>query len=378
MSNPQQPGAGHEDEDGGTFKLRPAGGSAGQTPNQPSQPGQEAIDSTMKISRVGQGGAPPPPQTQTPQAPQGNFPGAGVPAAPGQPPQGQQPGYPPQGQHMPPAAQPTTAIPPQHQTGFAGQPPQPGQPAFPGQPGPGQQPGHPGQPPQGQQPGYPMPGQPPAGQGGMPEKVKLLSYLCYGAAASAVLTILMLVMWQSQIISNIEREFEGFVVGMPSAWDIGVNAWVYLLLGLSSAAIGFVMTKPSIKIPKFNQYSIGFFGVLGLWSLVNIFTSASTPDELRDPAVNHLVPGWFLFLGPLLFVITTALVAYGMFIIFKNEDVKNWLDSHGGDPSPAQMQGGAVPPPGQPQPGQQPGFPPPGGHPGQQGYPPHNQPPYQR
>lgn len=210
----------------------------------------------------------------------------------------------------------------------------------------------------------------------MPEKVKLVSYLCYGAAASAVLTILLLVVWNSQIISNIESEFDGFVVGMPSAWDIGFNAWIYLILGLSAAAIGFIMTKPKIKIPKFNQYSIGFFGVLGLWSLVNIFTSASSPD-MGSAEANDLVPGWFLFMGPVLFIVTTALVAYGMFIIFKNEDVKNWLDNHGGQASPSQLSAGAVPPPGgQQQPG---GYPPQGGQPGQQpGFPPGQQPPYSR
>src|SRR5690606_9279048 len=140
MTHPDNPP--QDDEDGGTFKLKPGGQSQSEPPQQSGSP--ENLDSTMKLRKADISSAPPPP----PPSPLGN----------------------PTGPADPPSPFAETSVMPQSggsQTGFQPSQQPPGQPNPLGQPGPTPQPG---QQPHGQQPygQQPPPGQYPPQQGGQP------------------------------------------------------------------------------------------------------------------------------------------------------------------------------------------------------------------
>lgn len=321
-----------DDEDGGTFKLKP-----GAAPGPAAAPsGEEGLDRTMKIQR--QPGTPPPPPS-----PLGN----------------------PTGPADPPAASyaETTVMPQQggSQTGFQPATQQPPQPGFGSQPNPlgsgqmqqpptgqqpyGQQP-YPGPPPQ-QQPGYPQP-QAAGPQGEAPQGIKHIGLMAWiGAGAGLVFQIVNVAIYGPLLMG-------GLVIGILVAAAFGWYGWA-LPKGKISAA--------GLRLTGIILMMIGAGGsILGL--LVSLIVLA--PITL------------------IVYVIYAGAFGYASFLYFTKDDVKAFIKGApavpGGYPPPGygqqqpygqqpqqpghpQGQPGAYPPPppGYPQQGQQPPQPPYGG-----------------
>ncbi|WP_100447665.1 hypothetical protein [Glycomyces xiaoerkulensis] len=304
-----------EDDDGGTFKLRPGG----QSEPEPQQ--QDGIDSTMKLRKTGggnpaaPGGAPPPPPS----------------------PLGQ-----PTGPANPQNAHADTSVMPQSggsQTGFQpSAPPPPGQPGGPlaqGSPPPPQ-----GQPPYGQQPGggqappQPPYGPPPGGAAGaVPSGVKRIGLLALIAGGVSLVNVI------------INIAFAGA--------ETGVMAVPGLLFAL--AVLGYGITLPrgmlSSKGPRLTGIILmmiqGGFGLIGLLGLLGIMS---------------LISGGVLALSLAFLVAVVGADAWATFIYFKDHEAHAWIMGSAARPRQA---GGAAPPPGAPGPQ----GPPQQGHPQQPGRP---------
>jgi hypothetical protein len=331
-----------DDEDGGTFKLKP--GAAGGAPAPAPSGDESGLDRTMKIQR--QGGAPagastPPP----PPSPLGN------PTGPAEP-------------NVASFAE-TTVMPQQggSQTGFqpASQPPQPNplgsgpipQPQAPQQPY-GQQPSpFPGPPPQ-QQPGYPQ-GQPGIPQGEAPEGIKRIGLMVLIAAGVGLL---------SNIVSiAMNPAGAGFTV-------IGI------LLALAWGWYGWALPKGQIGSSGLRMTGIVLVMIGAGFSILGLFGSFATMAILPAAGAIALIQS----------LILAGALGYASFIYFKDQAVKDYIKGApamaGGYPpagypqQPGQQQPyGQQPPPGygQPQqPQQQPGAypPPPPGYPQQGQQPP--------
>ncbi|MCC3763567.1 hypothetical protein K3N28_10835 [Glycomyces sp. TRM65418] len=304
-----------EDEDGGTFKLKPGA-------SEPAAPSDESgLDRTMKIQR--QAGSPPPP----PPSPLGN----------------------PTGPADPPAASyaETTVMPQQggSQTGF-----QPGhQPAQP-QPNPlgsgqtqpppmGQQPygqqqqPYPGPPPQQQPGGYPQ--APPAGpQGPVPEGIKRIGMIVLiGAGVGLVSSIVSLVM------------LGGFAI---------FSASIGILFALAFGWYGWALPKGQIASSGLRMTGIVLIMIGAGFALLGVLGSLGSLAVVGGAAV----------LGLLLNLAAAGVYGYASFLYIKDDAVKAYIKGAPAAP-------GGYPPPGYPQqqygqPQQQPG--PPQGQPG--AYPP--------
>lgn len=327
-----------EDEDGGTFKLKP--GAAGAAPS-PAPAGEEpGLDSTMKIQR--QGGAPagastPPP----PPSPLGNPTG---PAEPGVASFAETTVMPQQGGSQT-GFQPAQQPPPPNPLG-SGPIPQPQQP----QQQYGQQQPYPGPPPGQQPPGYPQAQTAP--QGEAPQGIKHIGLMAMiGAGVGLVFSIINVAVYGPLIAMG------ALVVSVIVAGAFGWYGWA-----LPKGKI----TSPGLRLTGIILMMIGAGGSL------------------------LAVLGSFLF--PLLLVmylINAGIYGYASFLYLTKSEVKAYIKGApamaGGYPPAGypqqQQQYGQQPPPGYGQPGpqqpqQQPGAypPPPPGYPQQGQQPP--QPPY--
>lgn len=303
-----------DDEDGGTFKLKPGAGS----PPPPAAPeGEEpGLDRTMKISRsAAPQGAPPPPPS-----PLGNPTGPADP--PGAPyaettvmPQsgGSQTGFQPAGQQ-----------PPQQQPYGSGQMPQAPQQPY-GQTG--QQPG--GYPPPPPQAGFPQP-QATGPQGAAPEGVKRIGLLAMiGAGVGLLFSIVSIAM------------LGGFAV---------FSAAISILFALAFGWYGWALPKGQIGSSGLRLTGIilmmigaGFsvLGVLGSFSTMMVFGGIGAVSLIQSLA-------------------GAAIYGYASFIYIKDESVKAYIKG-----APAGAAPGGYPPPGYGQPG---------GHPQQPQQQPYGQP----
>ncbi|WP_026929930.1 hypothetical protein [Glycomyces tenuis] len=315
-----------EDDDGGTFKLKPGAQSKPEAPQ-----GEESLDSTMKLRKAGGASVPPPP----PPSPLGN------PTGPSNP----QPS---------PFAE--TSVMPQSggsQTGFqpATQPPGQSNPLGQPTPPPQQQAQQQyGQQPYGQQP--PPGGQYPPQQGHMPPAQQSGP----GGAPKALQRVGMLAMISG--VAGIVWALLGFFTG---EFGLIVNAVVYLVTSAVVLGISFALPRGVLKSKRWRQYAVGIFGAHGLIGLMWMLGSMTSST-----------PAWFLAAGWLLIAIVVGAVAYGIFLILKDPEIRNWFE--GAPASIHHTAGGAVPPPTAP--GQPGSYPPPPGYP-QQGQP-GQQPPYGR
>lgn len=336
-----------DDEDGGTFKLKPGAGAAEPAP---ASGGEEpGLDRTMKIQRQ-PGGADAPPSTPPPPAsPLGNPTGPAEPqAAPFAEttvmPQsgGSQTGFQPGAQQTPPPPGGQMPQQPQVQQPY-GQPGQPGQP--------GQQPG--AYPPPPPPPGYGQPQQA-APQGEAPTGIKHIGLIAMGAAAAGlVLNIVNLAIIGPLAIG-------GVVFGVLVAAAFGWYGWA-----LPKGKIG----SAGLRLTGIILMMIGAGGsILGLLGALIIFN----PINL------------------IMFIVYGAAYGYASFLYLTKDEVKAYIKgapaAPAGYPPPGypqqqpQQPYGQQPPPGYGQPGpqqpQQPGAypPPPPGYPQQGQQPP--QPPY--
>lgn len=335
-----------DDEDGGTFKLKP--GAAGGAPA-PAPAGDEAgLDRTMKIQR--QGGAPagastPPP----PPSPLGNPTGPADPSV---------------------ATYAETTVMPQQggsQTGFqpASQPPQ----QNPLGSGPIPQP--PQQQPYGQQPS-PFPGPPPQQQPGFPQAQPGIPL---GEAPAGVKRIGLMAM-----ISGGAGLVQIIVVGAMGGF--GGTGVLSILLALAVGAYGFLLPRGQLKSGGLRQTGVwvmlvqAVLGLIGLLGLLGLST----------------IGGLGAIIGVSLVFALAILGAdgYAVFLFFTDKEASAWIKGApamaggyppAGYPQQQQQQYGQQPPPGYGQPGpqqpqQQPGGyppppPPPGyGQPGPQQQPP--------
>lgn len=320
-----------EDDDGGTFKLKPGSQPGAQSPPESSGGDDENLDSTMVLRKTGGGpssATPPPP----PSSPLGN------PTGPPDP---------------PPAAYAETSVMPQSggsQTGFqpSGQPPGQQNPLSQPAPPPPQQPQQPyGQQhqPYGQQPppGYPpqqghMPPAQQGGPGGAPQALQRVGMLATVSGVAGIVWALL-----------------GFFTG---EFGLVVNAVVYLATSAVVLGISFALPRGILKSKRWRQYAVGVFGAHGFIGLLWMLGSMTSST-----------PVWFLAAGWLLIAIVVGAVGYGIFLFLKDAEIRSWFE--GAPASIHQTAGGAVPPPTAP--GQPGGYPPPPGYP-QQG----QQPPYGR
>ncbi|MEU6250840.1 hypothetical protein [Glycomyces sp. NPDC047010] len=318
-----------DDEDGGTFKLKPGA----QPPAAAPEGGEEAgLDRTMKINRVeAQQGTPPPPPS-----PLGNPTGPSDPPAAEyaqttvMPQTGSQTGFNPSGTPQPPQPNPLGS----------GQLPQsaPGQQPY-GQPG--QQPG--GYPPPPPQAGFPQPQQTGA-VGAVPEGIKRIGLMALIGAGIGVVSAVFSFM-------NPYGAFAG-VIGLLVAAALAWYGWA-----LPKGQV----TSGGLRLTGVILMMVGAgFGVIG---------------ALSSLAAIAIVGG-IIFLTLILNLAAAGAYGYASFIYIKDPEVKAYIK--GAPTAPA-----GYPPPGygQPQQGygqpgayQQPGQPPQGyGQPqGQQpgGYPP--------
>ncbi|THV21763.1 hypothetical protein [Glycomyces paridis] len=322
-----------EDEDGGTFKLKPGAGTP--PPAAPPAGGEENLDRTMKIQRGAVPSAPgtPPP----PPSPLGNPTGPAEPQAatyaettvmPQQ--GGSQTGYQPTQQpQQPPLGQP--------QPGYGQQPPQQSQPPQ----GYGQQP-YPGPPPQ---QGYPQ-AQPGVPAGEAPEGIKRIGLIAMiGAGLGVVAAIVFIAM----------------------LGPFGVGAALFILL--FSAAFGWYgWALPKGKIPAAGLRLTGIIlmmiGAGG--SVLSVLGALITLD----------------FISVVLYLVLGAAYGYASFLYIKDDAVKAYIKGAPAAPygypqqagypqqqpqqqapygQPQQPGGYPPPPPGYPQQGQQPPQPPYGG-----------------
>ncbi|MEV3935348.1 hypothetical protein AB0K52_05130 [Glycomyces sp. NPDC049804] len=313
-----------DNEDGGTFKLKP--GAAGGAPAPAPSGDESGLDRTMKIQR--QGGAPagastPPP----PPSPLGN------PTGPAEP-------------NVASFAE-TTVMPQQggSQTGFqpATQPPQPNplgsgsipQPQAPQQPY-GQQPQpFPGPPPQ---PGYPQ-GQPGVPQGEAPQGIKHIGLMAMvGAGVGVVFSIVNIALYGPLAAG-------GLVISLLIGGAFGYYGWA-----LPKGKI----TSPGLRLTGIILMMIGAGG-----SLLAVLGSFLFPFML------------------IMYLINAGVYGYASFLYLSKQEVKDYIKgapaaAPGGYPPPAPQQPyGQQPPAGYGQP-QQPGAypPPPPGYPQQGQQPP--------
>jgi hypothetical protein len=323
-----------DDEDGGTFKLKPgAAGPAGGAPA-PAPADESGLDRTMKIQR--QGGAPagastPPP----PPSPLGNPTG---PADPNVASFAETTVMPQQGGSQT-GFQPASQPPQQHPLG-SGPIPQPQQPY-------GQQPQpFPGPPPQ-QQPGFPQP-QPGVPQGEAPEGIKRIGLMVLIAAGVGVL---------ANIVS---------IAMYPLGAGFSV---VGILLALVWGAYGWFLPKGAITSGGLRMTGIVFIMIGAGFSIIGLFTSFATMALVPAAGAVSLIQS----------LILAGTLGYASFIYFKDQAVKDYIKGApamaGGYPPAGypQQPYGQQPPagygqPGPQQPQQQPGAypPPPPGY-GQQG-----------
>ncbi|WP_025273467.1 hypothetical protein [Haloglycomyces albus] len=314
-----QPDNGNEEEDGGTFKLRPGGGN---TPAAPSA-GDDVSDSTMKI-RPAQGGgssdgAPPPP----PPSPLGNPTGPSNPQ-----------GLPPQ---QPPGMSPPPGGPAGQPGGMPQAPPQqPGQPPVGGPP--------PGGMPPGQMPPPPGQMQPPMGapMGTGPEETlkKVGMFNLIAGAAGTLFGFTALIFFAQYDV------FSSFSI-------------VYLLLSLMVVGIGFVLPRGMLSTKKTRQGAVGALGAHALIGLQQVFHILNFSD---------FFPGGLVFLWLMSILGIMGATGWAFYLLFSNKASRNWFN--GAPPSMSTMAGGGMPPPGQgamPPPGQ--GTMPPPQAPGQPGPP---------
>ncbi|WP_335991500.1 hypothetical protein [Glycomyces sp. MUSA5-2] len=326
-----------DDEDGGTFKLKPGA----QPPAAAPEGGEEAgLDRTMKINRVeAQQGTPPPPPSPlgNPTGPS-NPPHAEYAETTVMPQTGSQTGFNPAGTPQPPQPNPLGS----------GQLPQTGQQPY-GQPGQPQQPGYPPPPPQA---GFPQP-QAAGPQGAVPEGIKRIGLMVLIAAGVGVLGNLV------QVFT-----FGGFYVG---------SAVFGILICGAFGWYGWALPQGKVNPAGLRLTGIILIMIGAGFSILSIFGSFSA---------------FALFggLGAVLLLQSLALagtLGYASFIYFKDEAVKAFIRgpqaaAPAGYPQPgygqqpgAYQQPGGYPQPGQPQQPPQ-GYGPPQGQPGQQpgGYPP--------
>ena len=326
MSHPEnQP---PDEEDGGTFKLKPGGGQSAPEPQ-----GEEQMDSTMKLRKVGGANpaapsAPPPP----PPSPLGN------PTGPADPPQpfaettvmpqtgGSQTGF------QPSAPQPSA----QQPGGPLGAPPPPSQP---GQQQPYGQPQY-GQQPPGGGPGYPQqPGQPPYGQPGIapgqvPVGVKRIGMMILIGAAIG-------------LIGNIAALA---IVGGLALFSGSVG----ILLALAFGWFGFALPRGQVHSAGLRQTGMVLIMIGAGLSLLGVIGGLASMSVVGGAAALPL----------LLNLVGAGIYGYASFIYLKESEVKAFIK---GSPAAAAGQPGYPQQPGQP-----------GGYP-QQGYPQQGQqPPYGR
>lgn len=330
-----------DDEDGGTFKLKP--GAAGAAP-EPAPAGEEpGLDRTMKIQRQSgapAGASPPPP----PPSPLGN------PTGPAEPnvasfaettvmPQqgGSQTGFQPAHQPPPPNPLGSGPIPqPQAQQQYPGQ--QPG--AYP--------------PP----PGYAQPQQAAGPQGPVPEGVKRIGLMAMIAGGTGLVSII------------VTAAMGGFVF----------TSVLSILFALAVGAYGFLLPRGQLTSSGLRQTGIWILIVQGAFGLIGV---------LGLLAVSAIVGVGVVVLSLLFTLVIVGADAYAAFIFFKDLEAKAYMkgpqapggyppagypqqqQQYGqqqqpppgyGQPGPQQPQPGAYPPPpGYPQQGQQPPQPPYGG-----------------
>ena len=323
-----------EDEDGGTFKLKPGAGAPG-----PAAPtgGEEGLDRTMKIQR--QQGAPPPPPS-----PLGN------PTGPADPPAasyaettvmpqsaGSQTGFQPAGQQPPQPQQSPLG------SGQLQQPPT-GQQQY------GQQQPYPGPPPQ-QPTGYPQT-QPAGPQGPAPDGIKRIGLMVLIAAGVGLLANIL-----SIAMNPLGAAFAVIGILFAAAW--GWYGWA-----LPQGKI----TSSGLRMTGIVLIMIGAgFSIIGL--LLSFGTMAFNPAAGAIALVQSLI--------------LAGALGYASLIYFKDDAVKAYIKGApavpGGYPPPGygqqpygqqpqqpgypQGQPGSYPPPppGYQQQGQQPPQPPYGG-----------------
>jgi hypothetical protein len=320
-----------DDEDGGTFKLKPGAGA--EPPAQPSGGEEPGLDRTMKIQR---GAAPSAPSTPPPPpSPLGNPTGPAEPQA---------------------ASFAETSVMPQtgtSQTGFqpSSQTPPPPNPlgAPMQQPATGQQPyGQPGQQPGAYPPppGYQQPHQA-APQGEAPQGIKHIGLIAMGAAAVGFLLN----------IVNIA------IIGLPAIGGIVFGALVAAAFGWYGWALPKgKITSPGLRLTGIILMMIGAGGsILGLLGSLVIFN-----------AINLIM-----------FLVYAGGYGYASFLYLTKDDVKAYIKGApavpGGYPPPGygQQPYGQQPPPGYGQPGPQQQQPQPGAYPPPPGYPQQGQQPPQ-
>ncbi|MFC4334876.1 hypothetical protein [Salininema proteolyticum] len=324
MSHPED--SNREEEEGGTFKLKP--GSGGAPSPAPAEEAENA-DSTMKLRAVkgdasGGSGAPgeiPPP----PPSPLGNPTG---------PDQAGPLDDPASTQVIPPSMRGPAFQPP---GGAAqGQPPMQGQPPQ-GQPGPY---GPPQQmpPQQGQIPPA-MGGAQPAGPEGTLKKISLFNFIAGGAGIGYAVLLMV-------VVANVGLGFSPFAI-------------VYLLTSGAVLGIGFMAPRGMLRTKKMRQGAVGTMGAHGFMALMQLLTLF---DNIK------LLPGWFSFIALVMLIGVVGATGWGMYLFFKDEETRRWFN--GAPPSIAAMGpgGGAMPPPGAQMPPQQ-GMPPQGMPPQQPGGP---------
>lgn len=331
-----------EDEDGGTFKLKP--GAAGAAPS-PAPAGEEpGLDSTMKIQR--QGGAPagastPPP----PPSPLGNPTG---PAEPGVASFAETTVMPQQGGSQT-GFQPAQQPPPPNPLG-SGPIPQPQQPQQYGQ-----QQAYPGPPPGQQPPGYPQAQTAP--QGEAPAGIKRIGLMVLVAAGVGLLANII-----SIAMNPLGAAFAVIGILFAAAWGL----------------YGWALPQGKITSGGLRLTGIVFIMIGAGFSIIGLFTSFATMAIFPAAGAIALIQS----------LVLAGALGYASFIYFKDQAVKDYIKGApamaGGYPPagyPQQQPYGQQPPPGYGQPGpqqpqQQPGGypPPPPGYPQQGQQPP--QPPY--
>ncbi|GAA2268287.1 hypothetical protein GCM10009853_021970 [Glycomyces scopariae] len=334
-----------DDEDGGTFKLKPGAG-APTPPAAPAPEGDESgLDRTMKISRadVQQGTPPPPPSPLGNPTGPADPPGAPYAETTVMPQSGtSQTGFQPAG----------TPPPPQQQPLGSGQFQQTGQQPYgqPGQPQPG---GYPPPPPQA---GFPQP-QATGPAGAAPEGIKRIGLMVLIAAGVGVLGNLV------QVFS-----FGGFYVG---------SAVFGILICGAFGWYGWALPQGKIASPGLRLTGIILVMIGAGFSILSLLTSFGAFALLGGLAAVLLLQS----------IVLAGALGYASFIYLKDDAAKAYIKGPqaavpGGYPPPGYgQQPGAYqqqPPPGYgPPQGQQPGGypPPPPGYqqPGQQQPP---QPPY--
>ncbi|SDD50256.1 hypothetical protein [Glycomyces harbinensis] len=325
-----------DDEDGGTFKLKPGAGAAEPAPASGEEPG---LDRTMKIQRSAGGTPSAPSLPPPPPSPLGNPTGPAEPQAATfaettvMPQSGtSQTGFQPGSQQTPPP-NPLGAPPQQPPTGQQ----QYGQP--------GQQP--PGYPPA---PGYQQQAQPGVPQGAAPVGIKHIGLIVLICAGVGVL---------------------GNIANIAILGPLAIGPAIFGIL--IAAAFGWYgwalpqgkITSPGLRLTGIILIMIGAGGsILGLLGSLIVFNIVSL----------------------LMYLVIGAALGYASFLYLTKDEVKAFIkgpQAPGGYPPPGygqpQQPYGQQPPPGYGQPGpqpQQPGAypPPPPGYPQQGQQPP--QPPY--